>query len=162
MRQSELESVVGLRESGDLEEAGSLLSRVLVESPDDAEANYQMAWLCDLQGREREAIPHYARALTGNLPNDEKSSALLGLGSSHRALGEYSQAAGVLRRGVREFPEDRAMRTFLALALYNAGENREAVELLLKNLVETTSDPNIKAYKEALTFYADRLDEVWD
>ena len=162
MRQSELESVVKLRESGDLEEARSLLSHVLEESPNDAEANYQMAWLCDLRGREREAIPHYVRAIAGSLPNDEKSSALLGLGSSHRARGEYSQAAEVLRRGVREFPEDRAMRTFLALALYNAGENREAVELLLKNLVETTSDPNIKAYKEALTFYADRLDEVWD
>ena len=65
-----------------------------------------------------------------------------------------------MRRGVSEFPEDRAMQTFLAL--YNAGGCREAVEFLLKNLVETTSDPKIKSYERALSFYADRLDEVWD
>ncbi len=52
------------------------------------------------------------------------------------------------------------MQTFLAMALYNIGEHREAVELLLKNLVETTSNPGIRSYGRALRFYAERLDEV--
>lgn len=52
------------------------------------------------------------------------------------------------------------MQTFLAMALYNVGEHRRAVELLLENLVETTSDPGIRSYERALRFYAGRLDEV--
>jgi tetratricopeptide (TPR) repeat protein len=160
LRRPELEAAIRLRESGDLLGARSLLSRVLGESPDDAEANHQMAWLCDLEGREREAVPFYVRAIAGGLSREERRGALLGLGSTYRALGEYPEAVEVLRRGVSEFPEDRFMQTFLSLALYNAGECREAVELLLKNLVETTSDPKIKTYERALSFYADRLDEV--
>ncbi len=141
---------------------GLCSSRVLEEDPEDAEANYQMAWLCDLQSREREAVPFYERAIAGSLSDEERSGALLGLGSTHRALGEYPEAVEVLRQAVSEFPEDRAMQAFLAMSLYNAGESREAVELLLKNLVETTSDAKIKSYARALVFYADRLDEVWD
>ena len=161
MRRSELESAIGLRETGDYQEAESLLSRVLEETPDDAEANHQMAWLYDVQGREREAVPFYERAVAGGLPDEERRGALLGLGSTYRVLGEYPEAVEVLRQGVAEFPADRAMQTFLALALYNIDEHGQAVDLLLKHLVETTSDPGIRSYEKALRFYTGRLDEVW-
>ena len=161
MRRSELETAVRLREVGDFQEAESLLVRVLEETPDDAEANHQMAWLYDVQGREREAVPFYVRAIAGDLPDEERRGVLLGLGSTYRALGEYPGAVEVLGQGVSEFPADRAMQTFLALALYNVGEHRQAVDLLLKHLVETTSDPGIRSYEKALRFYAGRLDEVW-
>jgi tetratricopeptide (TPR) repeat protein len=161
LRRSELESAIRLREVGDYREAESLLSRVLVETPDDAEANYQMAWVYDIQGREREAVPHYVKAIAGDLSEEERRGALLSLGSTYRALGEYPEAVEVLGQGVSEFPADRAMQTFLALAQYNTGEHRQAVDLLLKHLVETTSDPGIRAYEKALRFYAGRLDEVW-
>ena len=161
MRRPELQSAIELRECGDFRGAEYLLSRVLAGTPDDAEANYQMAWLCDLEGREREAVPFYVRAIAGSLPDEGRSGAFLGLGSTYRALGEYPEAVEVLRRGMAEFPEDKAMQTFLAMALHNAGEHREAVGLLLKNLVKTTSDPNIKAYERASILYADRSDEVW-
>ena len=161
MRRSELETAIRLREVGDFQKAESLLTRVLEETPDDAEANHQMAWLYDVQGREREAVPYYMRAVAGDLPDEERRGALLGLGSTYRALGEYPAAVEVLRRGVSEFPADRAMQTFLALALYNVGEHRQAVDLLLKHLVETTSDPGIRSYEKALRFYTGRLDQVW-
>jgi len=150
-----------LREIGDFQEAESLLTRILAESLDDAEANYQMACLYDVQGREREAVPFYVRAIAGDLSDEERRGALLGLGSTYRALGEYPQAVEVLRQGVTEFPADRAMQTFLALALSNIGEHRQAVDLLLKHLVETTSDPGIRSYEKALRFHTGRLDEVW-
>ena len=162
MRRTELESAIRLRERGDFQEAGTLLARVLEKAPEDAEANHQMAWLYDVQGCEREAVPYYARAIAGGLSGEQRRSALLGLGSTYRAMGEYPEAVEVLRQGVSEFPADRAMQTFLALALYNTGEHRQAVDLLLKNLVETTSDPDIRSYEKALRFYAGRLDEVWD
>ena len=161
MRRSELASAIRLREIGDYREAESHLSSVLEKTPDDAEANYQMSWLYDLQGREREAVPHYVKAIASDLPEEERRGALLGLGSTYRALGEYPEAVEVLGQGVSEFPADRAMQTFLALALYNVGEHRQAVDLLLKQLVETTSDPGIRSYEKALRFYTGRLDEVW-
>jgi tetratricopeptide (TPR) repeat protein len=161
LRRFELESAVRLREIGDFQEAESLLTRILAESLDDAEANHQMAWLYDVQGREREAVPFYVRAIAGDLSDEERRGALLGLGSTYRALGEYPDAVEVLRQGVSEFPADRAMQTFLALALHNIGEHRQAVDLLLKHLVETTSDPGIRSYDKALRFYTGRLDEVW-
>jgi tetratricopeptide (TPR) repeat protein len=161
LRRSELESAIRLREIGDYREAESLLSEILAESPDEAEANHQMAGLYDVQGREREAVPYYLKAVAGELPGEERRGALLGLGSTYRALGEYPEAVEVLRQGVSEFPADRAMQTFLALALYNIGEHRQAVDLLLKHLVETTSDPGILSYEKALRFYTGRLDEVW-
>ncbi len=161
MRRSDLAEAVRLREVGDYREAESLISRSLAEIPDDAEANYQMSWLYDLQGREREAVPHYVKAVAGDLPEKDRRGALLGLGSTYRSLGEYPEAVEVLGQGVSEFPADRAMQTFLALALYNVGEHRQAVNLLLKHLVETTSDPGIRSYEKALRFYTGRLDEVW-
>lgn len=161
MRRTELESAIRLRENGDFRGAGSVLTRVLEEAPGDAEANHQMAWLYDVQGCEREAVPYYARAIAGGLAGEERRGAMLGLGSTYRALGEYPEAVEVLRQGVSEFPADRAMQTFLALALYNVGEHRQAVDLLLKNLVETTSDPEIRSYEKAFRFYSGRLDEVW-
>jgi tetratricopeptide (TPR) repeat protein len=161
LRHTELESAIRLRENGDFQEAGSVLARLLQEAPEDAEANHQMAWLYDVQGCEREAVPYYARAIAGDLSGEQRRSALLGLGSTYRALGDYQEAVEVLRQGVSEFPADRAMQTFLAIALYNIGKDRQAVDLLLKNLVETTSDPGIKSYEKAFRFYAGRLDEVW-
>jgi predicted Zn-dependent protease len=76
-------------------------------------------------------------------------------------LGEYRKAVEVLHGGTTRFPNNRAMQVFLAMALYNTGECREAVELLLRNLAETTGDEGISAYKRAILFYAGRLDETW-
>ena len=93
--------------------------------------------------------------------DEGRDGVLLGLGSTYRALGQYPEAVEVLGQGVSEFPADRSMQTFLALALYNVGEHRQAVDLLLKHLVETTSDPGIRSYEKALRFYTGRLDQVW-
>jgi predicted Zn-dependent protease len=77
-------------------------------------------------------------------------------------LGEYEASRRALRKGLKRFPADRALSTFLALTLYNLGEHREATSTLLENLVETTSDPGIQLYRRALAFYADRLDETFE
>jgi tetratricopeptide (TPR) repeat protein len=158
----EVRKAISLRESGDPAAAESSLSTFLRKNPGDAEAHYQMAWCLDVRGMEREAIPHYRRALEIGLSGDDRSGAFLSLGSSLRAIGEYDEAVKTLRRGASEFPEDRAMEVFLAMALYNAGEHAESVGMLLENLAEATSDARIKSYGKAISFYADKLDEVWE
>ena len=123
----------------------------------------QRAFALDREGREREAVGHYRRALAGeSLGTDERRGGLLGLGSTLRALGEYEEAVAVLSAARVEFPADRMFEPFLALALYNVGRHAEAVELLVTCLAETTADEGIAGYRRALLFYAPRLDETWD
>jgi predicted Zn-dependent protease len=83
------------------------------------------------------------------------------LGSTYRVLGEYEASLRTLQEGTEHFPGNRALSTFLALTLYNLGEHRDAISILLKNLIETTGDPGIRNYGRALAFYADHLDETF-
>ena len=158
---NELGRAVYLRENGRAEEARELLLKLVAEKPDDPQINYQCAWVHDLLGRELEAVPFYERAIEVGLTGEDLEGAMLGLGSTYRALGEYERAVETLRGGTTRFPNSRAMQVFLAMALYNTGECREAVELLLRNLAETTGDEGISAYNRAILFYAGRLDETW-
>lgn len=153
-----------LIEAGERDGAERVLLSLLEEHPEDARTNYLMASLCDQSDQERRAVPFYQRALAGvaDLPEEAAAGAYLGLGSTHRALGEYEESRRVLLEGLERFPEDRALSTFLALTLYNLGEHREAVSTLLKNLVEATGDPGIRLYGRAWAFYADCLDETFE
>ena len=154
-----LERAVRLRRAGELEAARAILLNLLERSPEDPAVNYQCAWVHDRMGREREAIPLYERAIERGLSGGDLEGAVLSLGSSYRAVGVHAKAAEVLRGGVARFPRNRAMQVFLALALHDLDEHDEAVGLLLRNLAETSSDPEISSYKEALSFYANRLNE---
>lgn len=156
-----LAAAVSLRESGDVEKARTMLLDLQRERPDDATVNLQCAWVHDKLGLETEAVPFYERALEIGLEGTGLENALLGLGSTYRALGEYEKAASTLRRGVETFPDRRAMRVFLAMALYNNGRAKEACETLLRIISETTDDPDIIAYRSAIDTYAADLDRSW-
>jgi hypothetical protein len=60
-----------------------------------------------------------------------------------------------------EFPQSRPLQVFLSLALYNTQQYKEAMELALTNLLETTSDESLQYYKRGLLFYTAHLDETW-
>ena len=154
-----LERGIRLREAGELEEARTVLLELLQVDPEDPAVNYQCAWVHDRMGLEREAIPLYERAIGRGLSGADLEGAILSLGSSYRAVGDPAKAAAVLRGGAAHFPQNRAMRVFLAMALHDLDEHDEAVGILLRNLAETSSDPEISAYKEALSVYANRLNE---
>ena len=157
----DLTRAVRLRKEGRAEEARAILLELAAERPGDPQVHYQCAWVHDSLGREREAVPYYERAIAGGLSGRDLEGAFVGLGSTYRSLGEYGRAVETLREGVARFPENRAMEVFLAMALYNVGEHREATESLLRILAETSADRGISAYKEAILFYAGRLDETW-
>jgi len=129
---------------------------------EDGRPDYLRACELDAAGREGEAVPHYERALAGLLPADERRDALLGLGSTFRALGRYDEALAKLEEGRCEFPGHRAYEPFLALTLYNLGRHAEAVELLVTALAETTGEESIARYERALLFYAAQPDATWE
>ncbi len=155
-----LERAIRLREAGELEEARNVLLKLLRRNPEDPAVNYQCAWVHDRMGRELEAIPLYERAISLGLSGGDLEGAILSLGSSYRAVGNPAKAAEVLRGGVERFPQNRAMQVFLAVTLHNLDEHERAMEILLRNLAETSSDPEITSYKEAISYYANRLNET--
>lgn len=152
---------VALRDQGAVEEAREILLGIVDENPDHAAANLQCAWTHDKLGYEREAVPFYERAIDLGLPAGDLESALLGLGSTLRSLGRYPESLEVLDRAVAEFPENRALEVFHAMARYNNGQTKEATETLLRLLIATTSDPGIRSYQPALDVYAADLDRTW-
>ncbi|RSS58570.1 tetratricopeptide repeat protein [Streptomyces sp. WAC01280] len=172
-----LAEAVALREGGRKEEAREALVALAARYPDDAEIAYQTAWAHDVLGLETEAVPYYERALaetgtgtetetgtesgtgtaTGLTPEDRRG-ALLGLGSTYRVLGRYEDSVTLLTGAAKEFPEDGALRTFLAMALYNTGQHHESVRTLLRLLAATSEDPSVRAYKRAIEHYAEDLD----
>lgn len=162
-----LAQAIQLREEGrakqdqaTLEKARTLLFELGAAYPDDAEITFQTAVVHDNLGLEHESVPFYLRALDQGLSGPDLERALLGLGSTYRGLGEYQKAEETLRRGVREFPHNRALQVFLAMTLYNAGQHKEAMEIALTNLLETTADEKLQYFKRPLMYYATHLDET--
>jgi tetratricopeptide (TPR) repeat protein len=147
----QLERAIQLRKANKPEEALKILTELLRERPDDPEANYQMAWTYDSMGKESEAAPYYEAAIANGLTGDQRKGALLGL----------EKSLATLDMGVSEFPNDRALKVFRALTKYNLGKYSDSVGELLVQLLETTSESQIKDFEKALRFYSDKLDQVW-
>ncbi|WP_336823315.1 tetratricopeptide repeat protein [Sporosarcina sp. USHLN248] len=158
---SRLYEAIQLRNEGELVKSNELLTSLVEETPGDALLNYQTAWSFDALGKESAAIPYYERALQIGLEEQDAIGALIGLGSSYRALGKYAESKEVLERGIEQFPENNALKTFYAMTLYNVGEYERAMEVLLICIAETSSDPHVVAYKKAIGFYANNLNTTW-
>lgn len=156
-----LAAATSMREAGRDEEARRVLLDLQAEQPESAAVNLQCAWVHDKLGLEAEAVPFYEKALELGLEGDELRDALLGLGSTYRALGQYEKAVSILRRGVELFPDHAGLKVFLAMALYNSGDFKEACEMLLQVVTETSDHPTVMAYRRALSLYAEDLDRTW-
>ncbi|MDF3142173.1 MULTISPECIES: tetratricopeptide repeat protein [unclassified Streptomyces] len=127
----------------------------------DAEVAYQTAWVHDVLGLEAEAVPFYVGSLgKSGLSQEDRRGALLGLGSTYRTLGRHTQAVDTLRQGAAEFPDDGALQTFLAMALFNTNQHHEAMQILLKLLATTSEDPYVRQYRRAIETYAQDLNDT--
>lgn len=157
-----IEIAIDLRKSGKPEEALSLLLSMASddEYSKEPDLHYQIAWTFDSIGKESDAVSYYEKAILLGLKND-REGAFLGLGSTYRCLGEYTKSLEVFTKATSEFPENKALKTFQALTLYNLKRPAESIAILLELLLTTTSDKEILSYEKALRFYSDKLDETW-
>lgn len=158
---SSLNSAIQLREAGESEKALQQLLELHQTQPDNPLINYHCAWTYDKLGHEKEAIPFYETAIEQGLEGEALKGAMLGLGSSYRCLGHYQKAANLLRQATTLYPHDREFEIFLAMALYNLGNHQDAMEILLRNLAETSQDDGLRRFKQAILFYANNLDTIW-
>ncbi|MFD5074466.1 tetratricopeptide repeat protein [Streptomyces sp. NPDC058371] len=156
-----LEAAVRLREQGHPQAAQGQLLTLAAEYPDDVQVAYQTAWTHDVLGLEAEAVAFYERSLNREgLAPEERRGAFLGLGSTYRILGRYPEAVDTLRRGLTEFPEDGALQTFLAMALFNTSHHHDAMQILLKIIATTSNDPYIRQYRRAIEHYGADLNDT--
>ncbi|AZN42020.1 tetratricopeptide repeat protein [Paenibacillus albus] len=167
MRRDQLVKLIEQREEGRAKQDQELLSKVrmqllslLAEYPEDAEINYQTGIAHDNSGLGKDAIPYYVKALELGLSGADRERCLMGLGSTYRYWGLYDKAVETLRTGHQEFPENRAIQVFLAMALYNSERYKESVELLIQNLMETTTDEKLQYFKRGILAYKEDLDET--
>ncbi|OCA88611.1 MULTISPECIES: tetratricopeptide repeat protein [unclassified Bacillus (in: firmicutes)] len=161
MNEEQLIKALELRKDGKKKESNQILLKMVEKYPDNAIINYQCAWSFDVLGEESKAVPFYEKSIKQGLSDKDLEGAILGLGSTYRALGEYEKSEKVFLKGIELFPTNRAVQVFYSMTLYNLNEHKKAMEFLLKCLIDTTTDSEILSYKEAINFYADKLDEMW-
>jgi tetratricopeptide (TPR) repeat protein len=163
-----LDKAIEMREEGRakqdeaiLDQARGFLLELVALYPENAEINYQTGIAHDNTGLGKEAIPYYVKAIDLGLSGSDLERCLLGLGSTYRVLGQYEKSVETLRRGVTEFPDHRGLQIFYSMALYNTGKYKDALEIALMNLMETTNDEKLQYFKRGISYYAQNLDETW-
>jgi tetratricopeptide (TPR) repeat protein len=156
-RDRRLAGAVSLRESGQAEQGRPLLIALAAECPDDAEVQYQAAWVHDYLGLEEDAVPYYERALALGLPEPEMEGLVLALGSTYRNVSRIEDSLALLERGVVDYPSNHAMRCFLALTRLSNDEPDEALALVFDVILATSADASIERYRRALSSYRDEL-----
>jgi len=152
-----LDALMGSRHGGRVHELLASLQNLDLRYPNVAEINYQLAWTYEVIEREAEAVPLYEKAIALGLPENELCGALLGLGNTLRVTGEAVRAVEVLRSAAAQFPDNKELDAFLALALHETGQHAEALHTLIDALCETSEDTGITAYQRALRHHASRL-----
>lgn len=150
----ELDAIVGARHGGQITHVLDRLRALDARYPNIGEIQYQLAWTCEMQGDARAALHHYEKAMALGLPTNELSGALIGLGTTLRTLGQHARAVEVLASARTQFPENREIEVFLALALRSAGRADEAVSLLIETLLEVSDDVGLSAYQRSIRHHA--------
>lgn len=158
----QLKQVMYLKEEGRFDESNKLLLELYKRFPNDTLVNYYCAWSFDALGEETKAIPYYKKAIQLGLAGENLEGALLGLGSTYRALGQYEKSQEIFKKGIELFPKNNALKVFYSMTLFNLTEYQKAMEVLLHCMIETVQDPNILKYKRAIEFYSNKLDETWE
>ena len=157
----ELEAAIQLRSAGQVSTANEHLVQLAQAYPLDARVQYHCAWSFDLLGREREAVPYYAKAISLGLSEDELRGAYLGLGSTYRTIGDYAASKAIFEDAIAVFPDDSTLQAFFAMTLYNLGEHARCMKILLTLLVNPAAYQDVAAYQRAIALYAEDLDRIW-
>lgn len=118
-----------LREVGDRDAAQRVLTEGLVRCPDSANLHYERGKQLRLAGHLEEALAdfHLAQRYQPEEPNNYLESAVI-----YFRLGEFDDAAGELRAGIKIDPVNPALQTSLAFFSIKTGDESGAREWLEK------------------------------
>jgi hypothetical protein len=122
--------------------------------PGSAIGFFERAGARDSTGHPDLAVPLYEAALQAGLSAERRRRAIVQLASSRRNLGDPQAAVALLAAELDAGSDalDGAVRGFLALALVDAGREREAVSVAL-----TALSAYLPRYNRSLARYAQDL-----
>ena len=122
----------------------------------DPRAAYERGGSWDSTGHSDRAIPLYRDALAAGLPDPYRRQCVIQLASSLRNTGDLADSIALLSAELADHTDelDDAVRAFLALALADAGREREGLSLALAALA-----PHLPRYTRSVTNYARLLVE---
>nr|WP_236778915.1 tetratricopeptide repeat protein [Agromyces seonyuensis] len=117
-------------------------------------AHFEVGGSFDSTGDAATAVEHYRAALAAGLEPDRRRQCVIQLASSLRNLGEADHAVQLLTDELAhaEEPHEAQLRAFLALALADAGREREAVGLAVGAVGSL-----VERYRRSLTAYGAEL-----
>jgi tetratricopeptide (TPR) repeat protein len=120
----------------------------------DAIALFELGGADDSTGRPDEAEAHYRQALDAGLAGERRRRAVIQLASTLRNLGRVEESVALLtaERDAGSDELDDAVAAFLALALVDAGREREATGIALEALAA-----HLPRYNRSLANYAQEL-----
>lgn len=140
----------------------ALIEQLVAQLPPDGDIGnaigiFERAASLDSTGHSDLAVPLYRQALARGLIGERRRRATIQLASSLRNLGQCEESIALLTVEMQAGtdPLDDAVRAFLALALVDAGREREAVSLALIALA-----PHLPRYQRSLANYAGLLIEA--
>jgi tetratricopeptide (TPR) repeat protein len=124
---------------------------------DSAIAFFERGCAQDSTGHPDRAVPLYQAALDRGLTGMRRRRAVIQMASSLRNLGNAEKAVALLTAELGEPSDelDGAVKAFLALALFDAGREREAVAHSLTALAHY-----LPRYNRSLARYARELLEI--
>ncbi|WP_404289698.1 tetratricopeptide repeat protein [Glutamicibacter arilaitensis] len=129
------------------------LEQLLAQRPaDDSEVLFERASLHDYLGEEALAVGPYREAIAGTLSGEKLCEARIQLASTLRNLGEFQEAIELLRMVGQDSATYRDAQAFLALALHDAGEFAQALQVALQALA-----PSLELYARPVHDYAGEL-----
>lgn len=154
------ERVAGLWDSVDAMDEQAFVAamgRLVAElGENSAVGAYEMGSAFDSTDDPARAVAEYRRALDLGLEGSRRREVVVQLASSLRNLGEVNESVDLLtaERARTSDELDDAVTAFLALALVDAGREREATGLALGALA-----PHLPRYQRSLTNYARELSD---
>ncbi|PNY95996.1 hypothetical protein BU004_12630 [Mammaliicoccus sciuri] len=162
MMKNTIDEVIELRSKKEYIKAKEKMEDILSKDPNNAYYNYQMAWCLDNLGLEHEAIHYYHKSINNNLELIYLKDAYIGLGSTYRSIGKYKEAEHILNEGLTKFDDSPVLKIFLAITQYNMNNNQKSVSLLIDTLLTNVENTEIHEYKNALKFYNENLDKIFN
>jgi tetratricopeptide (TPR) repeat protein len=125
--------------AGQLETARFVLSALRKANPVSFKTNYELAEVCYLEGKYREALDILSpfKATT----DDPEYFNLLGM--CHAGLNHFSDAANALIRALKLSPTRSDFLFNLASVYQKAGDNQSAIEILKRAISQGQSSPQL-------------------
>ncbi|MBR7553720.1 tetratricopeptide repeat protein [Allobacillus sp. GCM10007491] len=157
-----LHTFFDLKQNGHLQSAREEITRLAEEQAKNPSILFEAGLLHKDLEMMSQAITYFNQALELDLSEDIRKNSLFHLGASYRAVGLYENAKEAFEIGMSEFPAANEFYIYFAMTLYNMDESDLAMEIVLSKLLETTKDENILKHKEEFSFYASRLDELFN